>query len=297
MKAQSITDFEQLILSGGVDLTTFKKAPPLKTPEEIRAEWLLERIGKFTASEFHRLVTYPNKTELPVGAIAYCTEKTVECLTEILDDGYTSREMQWGMDKELNAVEAFQERTGLDITHTGSNQKFFTLGSNTGGTPDGLIGRISGAEIKCPNSLTHFKYMRIKSTEDLKKVMSNYYWQIQGLMMITQCDHWYFISFDPRYKRKEHQLHFVKILPVEEDQWFLRERLKMAIELRDELLEGFIEANDAKIATGEVLKILGIGRTKLWGLRTSGKFPKPISEVPLLWKSGDIEEFALKDGE
>jgi len=236
MEALSIESLEQSILSGAAELSKMTKAAPLKTPEEIRSEWLQERVGKFTASEFHRLVTCPNKKELPVGAITYSTEKAVELLTEFFEDGYISAAMQWGIDNELNAVNAFEERTLLNVEYTGSNQKFLTLGSNIGGTPDGLIRNQSGIEIKCPNPLTHFKYMLIKNNNDLKKVKPEYYWQIQGLMMITGCKKWHFISYDPRYKKPEHKIHIVEINADMEEQSFLSKRLSMAIDLRDELL-------------------------------------------------------------
>jgi hypothetical protein len=296
MEAQSLADFEQSILSGGGNLSEMTKAAPLKTSEEIRAEWLQERLGKFTASEFHRLVTCPNKAELPKGAVTYCTEKAVECLTEFLDDGYISPAMQWGIDHEIEAIEKFTERTGLNIAKTGINQEFIKLGTHVGGSPDGLVGISSGVEVKCPSSLTHFKYMRIKNAEDLKAEKPEYYWQIQGLMMITASRDWWFISYDPRYKRKEHQLHYIKINIVDEDINFLCERIRLAIELKNKLLEGFVEENDKKLTHSEVMNILGIKRTKLFGLRKAGKFPAPFSDVPLLWKAGDIENYALNSG-
>jgi len=244
MDALSLNDLEQSILGGAVELSAMTKAAPLKTSEEIRAEWLQERLGKFTASVFHRLLTCRDNKELPKGAVTYCEEKAVEMLTEFMGEGYISPAMQWGIDHELDAVQAFSEKTGLTVTNTGTHQKFLTQGNHIGGTPDGLIENQSGAEIKCPNSLTHFKYMRIKTTEDLKVVMPNYYWQIQGLMMIAKCRHWWFISYDPRYKKKEHQLHYIKINIVDEDVNFLAERLKMAISLKNELLAEFVEENE-----------------------------------------------------
>ena len=295
-----LSDLESAILNGGntgavVDLSSLKKAPAIKTSEEIRAEQLKERLGKFTASEFHRLVASPSKTDLPTGAVTYSTEKAVEMLTDFDGEGYISFDMQWGMDNEVDAVELFMEETGLAVENIGSKQVFLTMGENIGGTPDGTIGAASGIEIKCPNSMTHFKYMGIKNTEDLKTIMPNYYWQIQGLMMITRSAYWYFISYDPRYKKKEHRLHFVKILRSEDDQWLLRVRLKMAVALRDELLQGFIRVNDARLTQSEVLNLVGFKRTKLFGLRKSGQFPAPVSEVPLLWSAREIENYILEN--
>jgi len=294
MDALSIENLEQSILGGAADLSAMTKAAPLKTRDEIRADWLQERLGKFTASEFHKLTTAPTKKELPVGAVTYTTEKAVECLTEFIEEGYVNQAMQWGLDHELEAIERFTEKTGIRTTKTGSEQEFIKLGTHVGGTPDGLIGINSGVEVKCPNSLTHFKYMKIKNGEDLKKVMPAYYWQIQGLMMITACRNWWFISYDPRYKKPEHQLHYIKIEFNDADVSFLSERIRLAIELKKELLAEFIDENDKLLTQSEVLNVLSFGRTKLFRLRKANKFPEPISEVPLRWKERDIENYALK---
>jgi len=294
MDAQSINGFEQSILNGGVDLADFEKSAPLKTAEETRRDWLLERIGKFTASEFYRLVTFPKKTELQPGAITYVSEKVAELLTEFTDDGFTSWDMQWGKDHELEAVTEFEQRTGLNVTLTGNDQKFITLGENIGGTPDGLIGKNSGTEIKCPKSATHFQYLSITNQEDLKKTSPNYYWQIQGLLYITKRTSWYFITYDPRFKDKEQQLHFIEVKPNAEDQKFLAERLAMAIEYKSYLLIKIKDKFSPIINQATVLKILRIGRTKLWTLRKSETFPKPVQAKPLLWKLTDIESYTIK---
>jgi len=71
MNAQSTEfNFEKYILNSDIDLIDLEKSVPFKTLEQYRKEWLLERIGKFTASEFHRLLTHPTKTELPPGALS-----------------------------------------------------------------------------------------------------------------------------------------------------------------------------------------------------------------------------------
>lgn len=294
MNAQDIKNLEQSILNGGDDLADFAKSSPLKTAEEIRRDWLLERVGKFTASQFYRLTTAPTKEVLPVGAITYTTEKAVEELTEVLDDGYISPAMQHGLDNEVKAIEAFELETGFKVSATGINQKFLRMGASMGGSPDGLIKSSSGVEVKCPNSLTHFKYLKIKDSQSLKKINTEYYWQIQGLMMITGCDHWYFISYDPRFKNDSHKIHYAEIRRNQDDIDFLKLRMKMAIELKAELLKDFITANDKPLNQCQVLKVLGIGRTKLWTLRKSGNFPKPCTDIPLRWHSNEIDNYIME---
>jgi len=294
MNAQDLNGFEQSILNSGADLSGFDKSAPIKTAEEIRRDWLLERIGKFTASEFYRIVTFPKKTELPAGAITYVSEKATELLTEFTDDGFTSWDMQWGIDNELGAVAEFEQRTGLKVTLTGNDQKFITLGESIGGTPDGLIERRSGIEIKCPKSATHLQYLNIQNGEDLKQTCPIYYWQIQGLLHITGRKSWYFISYDPRFKNKAQKLHFIEVKPDKEDQKFLADRLTLAIFYRDYLLEKVNMEFSENINLEKVLKLLKVGRTKLLKLRKSKDFPAPIKKKPLLWRSVDIESYAIK---
>ncbi len=294
MNAQDIIRFEQSILNGGADLSGFDKSAPIKTAEEIRRDWLHERIGKFTASEFHKLTTAPTKKELPVGAITFTGEKVVEMLTEFLDEGFVTKDMQWGIDHELEAIEEFEKRTNFKVSKTGINQELITLGKNIGGTPDGLIGKDSGTEVKCPKSTTHFKYLNIANQDNLKKICADYYWQIQGLLYITGRKSWYFISYDPRFKSKAQQLHFIEVKPNKEDQKFLSDRLTLAIFYRDFLLEKVNMEFSEDISLVKVLTLLKVGRTKLSRLRKSAEFPKPIKKKPLLWRSVDIESYAIK---
>jgi len=296
----STQDFEQSILQNTLQLNTLERETPLKTLEEINREWMLERLGKFTASEFHRLTTAPTKKELPVGAITYATEKAVELLTEYLDDHYTSKDMQWGLDHELDAITAFEQRTGLIAYQTGSKQKLMLQADNSdhetasvGGTPDGLIADNAGIEIKCPKSTTHFKYLSIKNQEDLKANCANYYWQIQGLLSITGRQHWYFVSYDPRYQHQNQQLHFIKVIPDKDDQHFLAKRLAQAIAYRDHILIQAKGENSPLINLQQVQQHLHTNPHHLGKLRKENTFPEPIKKRPLLWREVDISTYAM----
>lgn len=237
-----LSQFEQTLLSNVVDLSSMKKADPIKTTEERRAEWLLQRRGKFTASEFHRLMASPGKNELPTGAKTYAKEKAVELMANMDEtEKYISVDMQWGIDHEVEAIELFAELTGYSIEKTGDFQEAIALGDDISCTPDGLIlGEKIGIEVKCPKSKTHFDYCLIKSAQDLKEIAPEYYWQVMGSMHITGYDRWYFISYDPRYKKPEDRLHFISIKRDEQDISLLEQRLLMAIVYRNLLLKDFL---------------------------------------------------------
>ena len=235
MAALPLDGFEAMIKATGV--VAFKKSAPLKTTEEIRADWLAQRMGRFTASQFYRLMTCINKSELPDGAKTYVNETVAECLViPGSSDGYVSAEMQWGIDNEAAAVAAFVAATGLSVSAHGSNQVFIEYGDHAGATPDGMMIN-AGLELKCPKSVTHLGYLKIKTTEDLKSICPNYYWQVQGSMMITGLKRWYFASYDPRFVDAQHQLHIVEIVANEADIEQLKIRLAMAIVLKKFLLE------------------------------------------------------------
>ena len=215
-----------------------------------RNEWLKKRRGYFTASEFYKLMTVMGSPDkLPTGAITYVNTKVAESLTEFVpDDGFTTAAMQWGIETELQAIDSYIEKTGNAVMCTGDNQQFIeythytTLTGHVGGTPDGIIynaraKKIGGIEIKCPNSDTHLtNLINIKCASDLADRYPNYYWQCQGLMMITGLESWQFVSFDPRYKVEKHRLHIVQIDRNPKKLLELQRRLVLAVELKNSIL-------------------------------------------------------------
>ncbi len=239
---QEIIDLSESFMAGMVNsempaLYLAEVGPKIPTAAEIRAEWLMKRRGKFTASEAHRLMANGKTAgELSAGAKTYCMEKAVELLTEFdQSDGYISPAMQCGMDQEHNAVEAFMEATGINVKNHGREQVFIELGPDAGGTPDGIYPG-GGVEIKCPNSLTHLGYFDITSGETLKAIEPKYYWQCTMLMLVTGASQWHFISFDPRFKNPVHRLHIALIEANQDDIAKLISRLDMAIKYRDEIV-------------------------------------------------------------
>jgi hypothetical protein len=212
-------------------------APELLTQKQL---WLQQRRGKFTASEFHKLMTN-GKAKDSMGQVAktHIAEKAVELLTEFdpSEERYISPAMQWGLDHEAEAVQAFAEYTGFKPHMTGQSQEF--IGSSCGqygATPDGLIADYAGLEIKCPNSITHMIYADVTSAETLLEIEPRYYWQIQGSMLVTGREKWWFASYDPRFICEESRLYIACIDRVEADIERLSNRLNIAIKERDKLV-------------------------------------------------------------
>lgn len=212
--------------------------------QQKKQEWMLQRRSFFSASEFYKLMTSLDKLDvLPKGAETYVYEKVAETLTDGTKSsgGFVNKAMQWGIDHEHRAVDEFIKRTGYDVQQCKDNQKFMKINEHVGGTPDGIIvlesGELTGIEIKCPESHNHlFNLHNVKCSETLAKHHAAYYWQVQGLMMITGADFWHFISFDPRYINPSHQMHIVTIQRHDDDIAKLSTRLNMAIALKVEVL-------------------------------------------------------------
>lgn len=212
---------------------------------ELNSQLLSDRVGKFTASSFDRLMTYENKIdELPAGAETLVLEKVAETMTGQCEmDDIFSPYMEWGKDHELLAIEQFELATGIKAKHTGANQQLIDyngdieiLRGHVGGTPDGIIDDETGIEVKCPKSKTHLEYLLTVSPETMKQAQKKYYWQMQGYMMLTGKKAWWFISYDPRFADEKNRLLYCKIERNETDIQRLLIRLEMAVKRKNEIL-------------------------------------------------------------
>lgn len=216
---------------GGLD---FNSLESLESKTDL---WLKKRMGRFSGSEFHRLMGYEDKPEFPKGAETYAMEKAVESLLMEPEPGYSNDAMDRGSETEKESVEYFMEITGLKVEKYADEQEFVELGKHVGCTPDGIIGEDCGIEGKCPNAKTHFFYLlNLKTQEDLKKHCKNYYWQCMGNMYVTDSKSWYFFSYDPRFADSKNRMLILKIERNEEDIEKLKRRIKQAIEYKKQMI-------------------------------------------------------------
>lgn len=193
----------------------------------------------------------------PEGAETYVTEKLIEELTgEPFNEDFISRDMQWGKDHEVEAMERLAIEKNLDIEAFGDDQEFIDANHKgfdkyipdhirqlLGCTPDGkVIQEPKGVETKCPKKMTHFKYkMGIYTAEDLKEEYTEAYWQCHCTMYITGWDEMFFMSYDPRYKNPLDQCLIIEVKRNKQDISNLEERLLMAAERYEELKQKWIE--------------------------------------------------------
>jgi YqaJ-like viral recombinase domain len=214
----------------------FEVLKSLKGKEDL---WLEKRKGKFTASEFVRLMGYEDKDVFPDGAITYVTEKVLEVVTTNENKQLSTHSVEWGKDTEIEAVEKFVEKYGFEVSNYGDDQQYVELTKDVGCTPDGLIYKEFGIETKCPDSKTHLHYLENLTIDNFKKECTKYYWQIQGSMYITGRKAWFFISYDPRFKKEEKRLFVLKIQRNDTDISKLEKRLLEAIKRKNQRLKAF----------------------------------------------------------
>jgi len=166
--------------------------------EQRTDEWLMQRRGKFTASEIHRLMGIKG---LGKTGETYVWEKVAEELGATMPP-VTTYAMQRGMDMEPVAKVYYSKAFNSSI----SPAEFIAAPwcDEAGASPDGIVTDWENTEvqklieIKCPmNPTHHLIYFTIKSVADFKREKPEYYWQVQLQMAVTginQCD---FVSFYP----------------------------------------------------------------------------------------------------
>lgn len=196
-----------------------------------QAAWLLERIGYCTASQFKHLL--PGKKG---GYLAkrdeYKWQLVTERLTGRATEHYVNAAMQWGIDQEGFARDAFTRKTGLTVDLVGFIKHPMLM---AGASPDGLIDGGDGlVEFKCPTSQTHLQTWA-NGMDPMHMA------QIQGQMWMTATEYAMFASYDPRLP-PELELYVQR---VERDQAFI-ENLETEVRLFLSEVDGTIEVLQEK---------------------------------------------------
>lgn len=230
------------------------------TVEQGTQEWFDLRMGRFTASQIHRLMSDPKlkadreKGLLSEGAKTYVAECTAEVLTGERQGQFSSDTTEWGNLNEPKAALYYNLMTGNDSNPTG----FFEITEESGASPDLIVTEdgIEGlAEIKCPdNPAHHIKYfmmpelIEFRDTEnrfELKdcttfiKLAKPYYWQIQCNLLATGYDWCDFVSFRPDMPEAS-QMIIVRIYRDEVHLNKMKEKIEKATEYKNMLLDKFI---------------------------------------------------------
>jgi hypothetical protein len=148
---------------------------------------------------------------LSTGAMTYIYQKVGEELTgqtTAEDDEIEDENTIWGLTNEPLALKAVGNYLGVDYLVT---QKLITNPeSRFSSTPDALnvVGQslhaeeynVDTIEVKCPRKYHKFiPFWKCKTPLDVKKVSSNYYWQVLDQMHNCDSARGYFGAFHPLF--------------------------------------------------------------------------------------------------
>jgi putative phage-type endonuclease len=195
--------------------------------EQGSEEWLKIRIGKVTASGVADVLA-KTKTGVSASRGNYLIKLAIQRVTGVVEESYTNDAMQWGIDNEAQARVAYEVASGNFVDQIAfvdhPTIQWF------GASPDGLVNDDGLVEIKCPNSATHWSYIKDDGPPN------KYYIQMQAQMACTGrswCD---FVSFDPRMPERSRL--FIKRVMREDQYIFLMEE-----EVKQFLDEVAVEVN------------------------------------------------------
>lgn len=164
-------------------------------------DWHDDRLGRFSCSQFYRLMTEPklkadkDAGNLSQGAMTYVLECVAERLTgRRAKEEFNSRFTEHGVMMEPIAKGIYEAVFNAKVIDSG----YIARDEYTGGSPDGLIGEDGIIEIKCPYTITsHLEHYLI----DLRD-KPEYYWQCIGYLLITGRQWIDFVSYHGDYKPK-----------------------------------------------------------------------------------------------
>lgn len=196
--------------------------------------WREIRRGKVTASAIEDVMSSLKSGGEPAGRRNYRAQLVVEIMTGTVAESYTNGAMQWGIDNEDAARDAYAFQSGIEVEQVGFIDH--PTVPMSGCSPDGLIGDDGMVEIKCPNTATHIDYL-------LDGVVPAAYVKQMQWQMACSGRKWNdFVSYDPR-------------MPVELQLFVCRlERDDAMIEKMEDAVRAFRSEVDAMVAKLEALK-------------------------------------------
>lgn len=155
-----------------------------------RAAWLSQRCGLLTGSRMQAAMDFLKSGKESAARLGYKIEVCAERMTGDSVRHFVSDAMQWGIDTEPHAKDAFEVATGRLLLPCG----FVEHPSipDFGATPDALIGRDGVAEFKCPTTTTHISWILAGGVPEQHRP------QILAQLACTRRTHATFVSFDPR---------------------------------------------------------------------------------------------------
>lgn len=194
----------------------------MENPAQGTKEWLLQRVGKVTASRIADLMA-KTKSGWSASRANYAAQIITERLTGLPTEIYVNAAMQHGIDTEPQARAVYELLSGNAVTEVGY------IGHPTikdaGCSCDGFVNDNGLVEIKCPNSATHLE--TVLGEEIPEKYIKQMMWQ----MACTGKEFCDFVSFDPRMPSHLQ----AKIQRVDRDEVMIASLSKEVVAFLDEI--------------------------------------------------------------
>jgi putative phage-type endonuclease len=193
--------------------------------EQGTEEWFKARLGKLTASNFSKILSPTGKVSTQANDLI--NTLVAELLTGEREETFKSAHMERGNELEGEALEFVNFTHGHNFEAVG----FADSEKGYGCSPDALDQEKKiGLELKCPMAKTHVKYLRSG------KLPNEYFSQVQGSMLVTGYDSWFFVSYHPMMKPF--------VLEVKRDEEYIEKLTGMLIEKAGEIQKLVRELNN-----------------------------------------------------
>lgn len=158
--------------------------------EQRSEEWFACRRGKVTASRLGDILATIRNGNWAASRKNYAAQLVTERLTGKDPEPFTNEAIQWGIDQEGPARDAYVKATGNVVVEVGFvDHPTIKL---AGASPDGLVGDDGLLEIKCPTTATHIENLLNEEVKEQYRLQM--LWQL-ACTRRKWCD---FVSFDPR---------------------------------------------------------------------------------------------------
>lgn len=156
--------------------------------EQYSPEWWAARVGIPSASCFDQIVCNDGKPSKQ--RRKYLLTLAGERLLGEKAETYQSAVMVRGMEMEAEARAFYEFSRNVEIRTVGV--AFRDENRTVACSPDGLVSGCGGLEIKCPSLHTHVEYLL-----NNKKLLSEYFQQVQGSLWVTGREWWDLMSYFP----------------------------------------------------------------------------------------------------
>jgi len=160
-------------------------------------DWFDCRKGKLTGSHSQAIAVAGK------GLDTYILEVMANVYAETREESYTNEAMQRGNEQEAMARDEYSFQKEVIVEEVG----FIERNEFIGTSPDGLVGKDGGIEIKSHNHKVFFKLLLDREID------KKYWWQIQMNLLISERKWWDYVGYNPSFKEK---IIVIRVLPDQE---------------------------------------------------------------------------------